>query len=108
MIRLTKAGVSTKQAWWVVDEEGRFLPRRLQTNGSEEHFSMVQGCLAQLAVLGSPKNRVIEKSIRRLRPIGRFGTACSVRVFFLICPYYPLSSHKTYILNQHALYKLMK
>jgi len=77
MIRLTKAGVFTKQAWWVVDEEGRFLPRRLQTNGSEEHFSMVQGCLAQLAVLGSPKNRVIEKSIQRPRPIGRFGAACS-------------------------------
>ena len=31
---------------------------------------MVQDCLAQLAVLGSPKDRVIEKSIRRQRPKG--------------------------------------
>jgi len=37
-IRHTKTGVSTKPAWWVADEEGRFLLRRLQTNGSEEHF----------------------------------------------------------------------
>ena len=55
---------------------------------------MVQDCLAQLAVLGSPKDRVIEKSIRRPRPIGRFGAACSG-----LSSYYPLSSHKTNILN---------